>query len=409
MATNNLYKDFPILSKKINNKRLIYLDNSSTSQILKPAVDAMNFYEFNYRANVNRGIHTLGEKSTEAYESSREAVANFIGANSKNELVFVKNSTEGINLVVNSWGEKNINKGDIILLSEAEHNSLLLPWQLLANKKGAKLVFYSVNTNGFIEYKNANIDYSKVKIVCFSYISNVLGSINDVKNISKYIQKKSGKNKPKIFIDATQAVGRIDIDCKKLGIDFLVFSGHKIYGPMGIGALWINNKNFSDITPYSVGGGTIKDITSDSISFKDIPYSLEAGTPNVTAAYGLKASVEYLQKVGIKKIREHDVSLVKYALSKLKKVKNIDIYGSSKPTDKVGIISYNIRNIPAHDLSSVLDSEGIEVRSGMHCNIPWHKNKKISSSVRISFGIYNTKEDIDDLIKGIQKAQNIFI
>jgi cysteine desulfurase / selenocysteine lyase len=361
------------------------------------------------RGTVNRGLHTVGEKSTQAYESARESVGNFIGANNNHEVVFLKNSTEGINLVANSWGDKHITKDDVILLSEAEHNSLLLPWQMLAKRKGAKLAFYSVTPDGFIDYKHANINYSKVKIVCFSYVSNVLGTINDVKSIVKHIQKKSGKNMPKVFVDATQAVGRIDVDCKKLGIDFLVFSAHKMYGPMGLGVLWINQRMFDEIDPYYVGGGTVKEITGNEISFREIPYSLEAGTPNVTGAIGLKAACEYVNKIGIDKVRQHDKDVLKYALKKLSAIKGIDIYGTKDIEKKVAIIAFNILNIPSHDLSSVLDMEGVEVRSGQHCNIPWHKNKKIASSVRASFGIYNFKDDVDQLIVGIKKAQKMFI
>lgn len=444
---NKYKKDFPIFSNKkeltsfkesiLDNKKYYvnkdfdyetcaYLDNAATSMICSDALNSVIEYDLFYRSNVHRGGHYLGDKSTDLYEDSRSVVSDFIGAVVPSEVVFTSGSTDSINLLVNSI--KGIfKKGDIVLVSEAEHHSNFIPWKVLANDLGIEVKSIPLSDEGFVDIKSVQVDWSSVKVVSFTYVSNVLGVINDPKDIVKYIKKRvieskklnSGdehvkENYPIIILDAAQAVSRIPINVKKLGIDAMFFSGHKMYGPMGIGVLWINRDIRERVKPYKTGGGMVESVvcnTNDEceIVYKDFPECLESGTPNVSGAVGLASACKYINKVGIDNIRKHEKFLLDYTFKEMDKLGDFEIYGSKNPEDKAGVISFNYKGIPAHDLASILDVEGVAVRSGYHCVMSWHKKKSIAGSVRVSLGIYNDESDIDKFINAVKKAKAIIL
>ena len=417
----NIKKDFPILQKKINNKEIVYLDNAATSQIPKQVVDKMVDFEFNHRANIHRSNSTLGDEATNFFENSRENVANFINANIPEEVIFTKNSTESINIAAIAWGKENLNKGDIILCSETEHNSNLLPWIELCKEKKCEIKYIPVDRNGLADMQNIEINYTKVKLITLTHASNTLGAINNIKEIQKHIKKRLWNEEkptkaqlPKFLLDCSQTIAHIPINVKKLGVDFLAFSGHKMYGPMGIGILWINREISNQIGYFTTGGGMLKEINNEGKPiYKELPERLEAGTQNIPGTIGLSAACDYIKNIGFEKIMEHNQVLTQYAIQKLLQIPNIEIYSNFEGSNgvqenNVGIISFNIKGIPAHDVSAILDMEGIQTRSGQHCSSNWYKTQNIKTSVRISFAIYNTTKDIDKLINGIKKAQKIF-
>lgn len=404
LDVESIKKDFPIFKRVISGKRLVYLDNAATSQVPMQVMNAVIDFDSNHRANVHRGLHTLSEEATKMYEEARETVAKFIGAVVPEEVVFVRNTTEAANLIAFSWIRNNLHKDDIILVSEVEHHSNLVPWQNLSKEMGFEIKFIPINSEGLLDIKSVNTDWEKVKFVAFNHVSNILGSVNNVKEISKYVKGKS-KN-VRIFVDGAQSVPHIKINVQGYGIDFFAFSGHKMCGPMGIGVLWVNRNIFGELKPYNVGGGMIKEVTLEDANYTVMPEFLEAGTPNVSGAIGLAAACHYLNSVGLENIHEHEKELTKYALEKLSERSDVEIYGSQNPEIKGGLITFNLRNIPSHDLASILNTEGVAVRSGQHCNMPWHK-EHVSTSTRLSLYFYNTKEDIDILIGGLDKAQKI--
>lgn len=405
--TKNYRSDFPILKRKIHGKRLAYLDSAGTSQMPKFVLDAVYDFETNHRANVHRGVHTLSEEASRMFEDARLKVSKFIGAVVPSEVVFTSGCTDSINLVAYSWGLSNLKKGDVVLVSEVEHHSNFVPWQEVCKMTGAEIKYISVNSNGDLDIKNTNVDWEKVKLVAFTQVSNVLGRIIDVKNVVKSIKRGCPEKgaAPKILVDGAQAIAHLPVNVQSFGIDFYAFSGHKMYGPMGIGVLWINKEIFDEIKPFKFGGGMINEVTYESSNFADMPERLEAGTPNVSGAIGFGAACDYISSIGIENILDHDKSLMDYVLSKFREDKDIIVYG--KPNSS--LVSFNVKNIPSHDLASVLDTCGVAVRSGHHCAMPWHKKQNITTTARASFGVYSTFSDIDQLMDGIKKAKEMFL
>ncbi|PJC23661.1 cysteine desulfurase [candidate division WWE3 bacterium CG_4_9_14_0_2_um_filter_35_11] len=402
--------DFPILKRCIHGKRLAYLDSAATSQISKYVLDAIYDFEVNHRANVHRGVHTLSEEASQMFEDARLKVSKFIGAVVPREVVFTSGCTDSINLVAYSWGLSNLKRGDVVLVSEVEHHSNFVPWQEVCKMTGAEIKYISVDSNGDLDIKNTNVDWEKVKLVAFTQVSNVLGRIIDVKNVVKII-KKGYPSKiratlmPKILVDGSQAIAHLPVNVQSFGIDFYAFSGHKMYGPMGIGVLWVNKEIFDELKPFKFGGGMINEVTYENSNFADMPERLEAGTPNVSGAIGIGAACDYISNIEIKNIVDHDKSLMDYVVSKLREDKDVIIYGSPNSS----LISFNVKNIPSHDLASVLDTCGVAVRSGHHCVMPWHKKQNVTTTVRVSFGIYSGFDDIDQLMEGIKKAKGMFL
>lgn len=395
LDADQIRRDFPILQRQINGRPLVYLDNAATSQKPRQVIEAMVDYYQQHNANVHRGIHTLGDESTRMYQQARKKIAEFIGAGDANELVFVRNTTEGINLVAYSWGTANVSKGDVILTTEMEHHSNLVPWQELAKRVGARVEYTDME----------DLDEKlklKPKLLALVHVSNFLGTINPIREI---VSKCKGV---KILVDGAQAVSQMPVDVRKLGCDFYAFSGHKMYGPMGIGGLWVKREILEDMQPFMTGGGMISEVHKTGTVFADLPDRFDAGTPNVAGAVGLAAAVEYLEKIGMDQVRGHSKELTNHLINKLSNLSFVKIYGPTDSDKRGGLVAFTVEGVHAHDVAQVLDSEGIAVRSGHHCTMPMHEKLGIAATVRASFGIYNTKEDIDRLIEGLEKVRQVF-
>lgn len=399
--------DFPILSKKINGKLLAYLDNAATSQKPKQVIEAIADYYRGHNANVHRGIHTLSVEATQAYEGARKKIADFVGVKDPAEIVFVRNATEAINLVAYSWGRLNIGKGDEIVLTVAEHHSNFVVWQQLALENGAVLKVVPVDVNGEIDeiaFKKALT--KKTKLVAFFHVSNVLGTINDVKRLSLLVAQKAPR--AKVLIDGAQAVPHMNVDVSKIGCDFYVFTGHKMLGPTGIGVLWAKRELLDAMPPFLFGGEMISKVSLAKTTWNELPWKFEAGTPDIAGAVGLGAACDYLTKIGIENVRKHEIEITKYAFSRLSKIPKVTIYGSRDAKKRGGVISFNVGDIHAHDVASILDEEGIAIRSGQHCAEPLCDFLEIPAAARASFYIYNTKEEVDRFIIGILKVKEVF-
>lgn len=395
LDVDQIRRDFPILQRQINGHPLVYLDNAATSQKPRQVIEAMVDYYQQHNANVHRGIHTLGDESTRLYGEARQAVVKFIGADDPDELVFVRNTTEAINLVAYSWGMANVGRGDVILTTDMEHHSNIVPWQELAKRTGARVEYADME----------DLDEKlklKPKLLALVHVSNFLGTINPIREI---VSKCKGV---KILVDGAQAVPHMPVDVRKLGCDFYAFSGHKMYGPMGIGGLWVKREILEDMQPFMTGGGMISEVHKTGTVFADLPDRFDAGTPNVAGAVGLAAAVEYLEKIGMDQVREYEKQLTNHLINQLSNLEFIKIYGPREIERRGGLVAFSVEGIHSHDVAQVLDSEGIAVRSGHHCTMPMHEKLGISGTTRASFGIYNTKEDIDRLVEGLGKVREIF-
>ena len=403
---DKIREDFPILKRKINGRDLVYLDNAATSQKPQSVIDSLvDYYSF-HNANVHRGVHTLAEEATELYEAARGKVAKFINARLPSEIVFVRNSTEALNLVVWSWAKTNLKEGDEILLSEMEHHSNLVPWQLLAKEVGAVIKYVPFNESGQIRISDFRIRISKrTKVVSLVHVSNSLGTINPVKEVAKMAHEVGAI----MVVDGAQSVPHMRVDVRSLDCDFLAFSGHKMLGPMGIGVLYGRQNILEAMPPFLSGGDMIRLVSLEGATFNDVPYKFEAGTPNVAGAVGLGAAIDYLEGLGMEGVREHEIELTAYALEKLKEVKGLVSYGPDHVSQRGGLVTFNLKGLHSHDLASILDGQGIAVRSGHHCTMPVHTKLGISSSLRASFYIYNTKEEVDKLVAGLEKAKQILL
>ncbi len=405
LNTEKIKQDFPIFNQKINDETLVYLDNAATSQIPKFVEEKVRDFNEKERANVHRGVHALGLRATNQYESSRQKVANFIGANNAKEVIFTSGCTDSLNLVAASFGEQNIQAGDEILVSIMEHHSNLLPWQQLAKRKQAKLNFIEINSDGLLDIKNLKSKInSKTKIVALTHVSNVLGTINPIKELTDLAHEKGAI----VVVDGAQAVGHFPIDVAELNVDFYAFSGHKMFAPTGIGVLYGKKDLLDKMQPYRLGGEMIANVTREGATWAEVPYKFEAGTPNIAGAIGLGAAIDYLQSLDFELIQKHEQELISYALEKLKNVSGLTIYGPQKSNGRIGVISFNLKNIHPHDLATALDLDGIEVRAGHHCAQPLMASLNTESTVRASLSIYNTKDDIDKLVSSLHEAKEFF-
>lgn len=405
LNTEKIKQDFPIFNQKINDETLVYLDNAATSQIPKFVEEKVRDFNEKERANVHRGVHALGLRATNQYESSRQKVANFIGANNAKEVIFTSGCTDSLNLVAASFGEQNIQAGDEILVSIMEHHSNLLPWQQLAKRKQAKLNFIEINSDGLLDIENLKSKInSKTKIVALTHVSNVLGTINPIKELTDLAHEKGAI----VVVDGAQAVGHFPIDVAELNVDFYAFSGHKMFAPTGIGVLYGKKDLLDKMPPYRLGGEMIANVTREGATWAEVPYKFEAGTPNIAGAIGLGAAIDYLQSLDFDLIQKHEQELTSYALTKLKNVSGLTIYGPQKSNGRIGVISFNLKNIHPHDLATALDLDGIEVRAGHHCAQPLMASLDTESTVRASLSIYNTKDDIDKLVSSLHEAKEFF-
>lgn len=405
LNTEKIKQDFPIFNQKINDETLVYLDNAATSQIPKFVEEKVRDFNEKERANVHRGVHALGLRATNQYESSRQKVANFIGANNAKEVIFTSGCTDSLNLVAASFGEQNIQAGDEILVSIMEHHSNLLPWQQLAKRKQAKLNFIEINSDGLLDIENLKSKISsKTKIVALTHVSNVLGTINPIKEITILAHEKGAI----VVVDGAQAVGHFPINVAELNVDFYAFSGHKMFAPTGIGVLYGKKDLLDKMPPYRLGGEMIANVTREGATWAEVPYKFEAGTPNIAGVIGLGAAIDYLQSLDFELIQKHEQELTSYALEKLKNVSGLTIYGPQKSKGRIGVISFNLKNIHPHDLATALDLDGIEVRAGHHCAQPLMASLNTESTVRASLSIYNTKNDIDKLVSSLHEAKEFF-
>lgn len=399
-------KDFPIFKREINGKPIIYLDSAATSQKPKQVIDSITDYYSNHNANIHRGIYVLSEEATKLYENAKVDVARFINAKSWEEIVFVKNTTEGLNLIANSFSESYLKKGDNIVISLMEHHSNIVPWQILSSKIGFNIIYLKVNKNFELDLDELEniLKQNKVKLVSVTHISNVLGTINDVKAISSLAHKYNSL----VMIDGAQSIPHIPVDVQEIDCDFLVFSGHKMLAPMGSGVLYGKGSLLNKLPPFLAGGDMIEEVTLEGSIYKEIPYKFEAGTPNVEGAVGLSSAIKYLENIGMDNVAEYEREITKYALNALQKIPDIKIYGPPELSNRSGVISFTLKNIHPHDVAQILDYEGISVRAGFHCAMPLHRSIGAEVTTRASFYIYTLKEDIDELVKGVEKAIKTF-
>lgn len=398
-------EDFPILKREVNGKPLIYFDNAATSQKPSVVIEALGRYYSEYNANIHRGIHKLAEEATLAHEEAREKVAKFINANRTEEIVFTRNATEAINLVAYTWGRANIVPGDKIVLTIMEHHSNIVPWQLLAQEKNAQIEFIKIDSEGLLLQDDIKrmID-DRTKLVCVTHASNVLGTINPIKEITRAAHAHGAL----VLVDAAQSVPHLRVNAKDMECDFMAFSGHKMLGPTGIGVLFGKSKHLESMPPFLGGGEMIREVHTTGATWKDPPYKYEAGTPNIAGAIGLGAAVDYLRKIGMDNVHEHEKEITGYALNKMSQVEGLVIFGPKDVNQRVGVVSFNLGDIHAHDLASIMDEDGIAIRSGHHCAQPLMEFLNIPAASRASFYIYNMKEEVDVFINVLEKARKLF-
>jgi len=403
----SIRNDFPILKRKVHkDKQLIYFDNAATSQKPIQVIEAISDYYLNYNSNIHRAVHELAEEATAAYETTRDKVAKFINVKNREEIVFVRGTTEAINLVAYSWGRQNVYKDDIIVTTEYEHHSNIVPWQMLAKEKGAKLEYIGVDDKGelILDQLDGYLDTGRVKLVTFSQMSNVLGTITNSDEIIKKCRKKGVK----ILVDAAQSVPHLKVDLQKLDCDFFAFSAHKMLGPTGVGVLWAKKELLESMSPFNGGGDMIREVHKYETTWNDLPYKFEAGTPNIADVIGFAAAMDYLERIGMDKVREHEIELTKYALDKLSQIKKIKLYGPNEMAKRGGVISFNLGDIHPHDLATIVDEDGVAIRSGHHCAQVLMERLDVAATSRASFYIYNTKEEIDVFIKSLNRAKELF-
>lgn len=401
--------DFPILTRKVNGHLLTYFDSAATAQKPVQVLEAIDEYFKRHNANVHRGVHTLSVEATEMMDEARAKIAKFIGAKSE-EVIFVRNTTEAINLVAYSWGEDNINQGDEVIVSLMEHHSNLVPWQELAKRKGAVLKVINVKSDGVLDLENLRELLSeKTKMVAFTAVSNVLGTIVPVEKVREIVREKNANIK--ILVDAAQAVPHMKVNVDKWKVDFVAFSGHKMMGATGTGVLWGRADILNEMRPFMYGGDMVSEVKLTGAKWKELPYKFEAGTPDIAGAVALGVAVDYLNTIGMDEVRAHEKELIGYALEKMRELERhgvIDIYGPKDAEIRGGVMTFNMVGIHAHDVASVLDNYGIAIRSGQHCGAPIVESFEVPAMARASFYIYNTKDEIDLMIEKLLEVKKIF-
>jgi cysteine desulfurase/selenocysteine lyase len=399
----SIRNDFPILQEKINGQPLVYLDNAATTQKPKAVIDAITNYYLHTNSNVHRGIHSLSERASAAYENARKSVQQFINAKHLNEIIFVSGTTEAINLIAHTYGACQIQPGDEILVSAMEHHSNLVPWQMLCEAKGAVLKIIPITTSGELDYAQYEKLFSAhTKLVAVTHLSNVLGTINPIAEITRIAHEHDAV----VVVDGAQAVSHLAVDVQALDCDFYVFSGHKLYAPTGIGVLYGKKQSLEKMPPYQTGGGMISHVTFEKTNYAELPEKFEAGTPNIAGAIGLHASINYIQNLGLENISLHEQQVFNLMHAELNKIKNLKMVGNA--SGKTAVISFVLDNIHPHDIATILDSEGVAIRAGHHCAEPLMNQLGLTSTARVSLGLYNSEEEIERLLIAIAKAQRIF-
>jgi cysteine desulfurase / selenocysteine lyase len=404
---SKIRQDFPILKRKINgNKTLVYLDNAATTQKPISVINAICDYYMNYNSNIHRAVHQLAEEATLEYEKTREKVAKFINARSTDEIIFTRNATEAINLVSYSWGRTNINRDDRIVITEIEHHSNIVPWQILTQEKDAKLDYIGIDNNGYLNMEDCNryLQSNKVKLLSISHMSNVLGTIVPINEIIELAHQKGIV----VLVDGAQSVPHMPIDVQKMDCDFMVFSAHKMLGPTGVGVLYAKKEILNEMQPFIAGGDMIKEVYKHRTIYNDLPYKFEGGTPNIADVIGFGAAIDYLKKIGMHNVREHEIEITNYAINAIADIKDITLYGPPNANHRGGVIAFNIGDIHPHDLATIMNDYGIAIRSGHHCAQVLMGRLNIAAASRTSFYIYNTKEEVDKFINALDEARRIF-
>lgn len=395
--------DFPILKQTSRGKPLVYLDSSASSQKPNCVIDTITHYYRNDHANIHRGIYELSVRATDLYEKTREDIKSFINAAHTHEIIFVRGATEGINLVAQSYGRSHLKAGDEIIISTMEHHSNILPWQILCDQTGAVLRIAPITDAGELDLAAfEKLFTARTKIVAITHASNVLGTINPIKKMTEIAH---AHNVP-VLVDGAQAFPHMPVDVQDLDCDFYVFSAHKAYGPTGTGVLYGKTRILDKMLPYQGGGYMIETVTFDKSTFNQLPYKFEAGTPNIAGVVGFGAAVRYLRDIGMQSIQAHEQELLQYAMQKLQTLPDVKVYGTAE--EKVGVIAFTVNGAHPHDVGTVLDHEGIAVRAGHHCAMPLMERFKVPAMVRVSFGLYNTREDIDVLVAGLETVKRLF-
>ncbi len=403
MDTENIKTHFPIFKNKIKGKRLVYLDNANSSQKPKKVIDRISKFYSEEFSNIGRSVHSLAVTATNRFEETRDLTKKYINAKSREEIIFTKNATEAINLVASSYGEKFINKGDEILITDLEHHANYVPWHFLRKKKGAIIKFASCNERGEVEIDEIKkLITNKTKIIAITHLSNVTGAIMPIKKIVDLANTK----KIPVLVDGCQGAPHLKIDMQELGCDFYAISCHKMYGPTGVGVLYAKKKWVDILPPYQGGGGMIEEVKKDSITFPGSPTKFEAGTLQTAEVVGFSESIKFIEDIGIKNIMEHEKEILEYGLEQIRKNNSVNILGN--PKDRCSIISFTLKGIHPHDIATILDEDGVAIRAGHHCCQILHEKIGISASARASLGVYNTKGDIDALSSAIKKCNKVF-
>lgn len=397
--------DFPILQRQVHpGVPLVYLDSTATAQKPQAVIDVLDEYYRLHNGNIHRGVHTLAEEATRAYEEAREKIAHFINAKKSRQIVYTRSTTESINLVAQTWGRKNLKAGDLVILTEMEHHSNLVPWQLLAEEKGLRLEFIPVDDDGLLDLAvYGQLLQQSPRLVAFTHMSNVLGTVNPAREMVAKARAAGAIT----LIDGAQSVPHFKVDVQDLGVDFMAFSAHKMIGPTGIGALYGREELLEDMPPYQGGGDMIKKVFLRSFTPNEIPYKFEAGTPAIAEAIGFGAAVDYLEKIGMDAIAEHEHRLVAYAMQKLTTIPGLQILGEQKG-NRGGVTSFTLEGIHPHDVAQILDQYGVAVRAGHHCAMPLHDRFHLPATTRASYYLYNTSGDIDQLIVGLNAVVKMF-
>ena len=395
--------DFPILERRVHGMPLVYLDNAATSQKPRQVIDALTHYYEHTNANVHRGVHTLSEEATAQYEGARARLASFVGSCCPKEIIWTRNASEAMNLVAYSWGRANLKRGDRVLLTEMEHHSNIVPWQILAAELGFEIAYVRVADDGTLILDDLPKLLAGAKLFSFTYMSNVVGTINPVKELTQAAHKAGAL----VHLDACQAVPHMPVDVQDLDVDFMSFSGHKMLGPTGIGALWGRRELLNAMPPWMGGGDMIREVHLSGFKPSELPWKFEAGTPAIAQAIGLGAAVDYLSQVGMEAIYQAEHELTAYAMQRLPEVKGLKILGP-KAEKRGGLVAFTLDAAHPHDIASILDSLGIAIRAGHHCAQPLHERYRIPASARASFYLYNTKEEVDLLVKGLHKVVEMF-
>ena len=399
-------QDFPILSRKVRaNKPLVYLDNASTTQKPIQVIEAIHDYYTRYNANVHRAVYQLAEEATYAFEGAREKIAKFINAD-REEIVFVRNATEAINLVAYAWGRENLGRDDRVLITEFEHHSNIVPWQILTQEKNANLEYIRINDNGLLVLQDLHdaLEKNNLKLVSISHMSNVLGTIAPINDMVKACH---AKNVP-VLVDGAQSVPHMPVDVKNIDCDFMAFSAHKMLGPTGVGVLYAKKEYLEKMRPFIAGGDMIKEVHKYETKWNDLPWKYEAGTPDIADVIAFGVAIEYLSDIGMENVRAHEKELTRYALDNITGVKGIQVYGTVDVEKRGGVISFNLGDIHPHDLSTILDEDGVAIRAGHHCAQPLMELLGVAATSRASFYIYNTKQEVDVLMKSLERARLIF-